>query len=66
MGTAATANEVVRLQEDSVIPLALKIVFNALPAIAVEYSVIMKVGLSVIICGELSSSYQEFSFGLTC
>ncbi len=43
MGTAATANQVLNTQEDGIIPLALKVVFGALPGISKEYSIITKV-----------------------
>jgi len=43
MGTAVTAKQMRSLQEEGVIPKALKLIFEALPAIKQEYTIVMKV-----------------------
>ena len=42
MGTAVTAKQMRSLQEEGVIPKALKLIFEALPAIKQEYTMVMK------------------------
>ena len=43
MGTAATAKQMRSLQEESLIPRAIKLLFDTLATIKQEYSVILKV-----------------------
>ena len=53
MGTAATAKQMRSLQEESLIPRAIKLLFDTLATIKQEYSVILKVcKVLQTVCGQ--------------